>query len=197
MTDRNDDLFAAAREVTPGGVNSPVRAYGSVGGTPRFLASASGARVTDAAGVEYVDLVASWGPALLGHAHPEEQPSKAGAGHEHQGLREEVAAEKAPLGDPVELGLGHQAEHVRRNREIEDEGAEPPDPGLAEKARPPGKEPEEDHRKQRNDGLEDGGQGWVGSERPVWVSPQLETAAIWARALWQARPPGSSPRRIA
>jgi glutamate-1-semialdehyde 2,1-aminomutase len=48
-----------------------VRAYGSVGGTPRFLASARGAYVTDAAGDEYVDLVASWGPALLGHAHPE------------------------------------------------------------------------------------------------------------------------------
>lgn len=71
MTDRNDDLFSAARAVTPGGVNSPVRAYGSVGGTPRFLASARGATVTDAAGTEYVDLVASWGPALLGHAHPE------------------------------------------------------------------------------------------------------------------------------
>ena len=71
MTDRNDDLFSAARAVIPGGVNSPVRAYGSVGGTPRFLASARGARVTDAAGVEFVDLVASWGPALLGHAHPE------------------------------------------------------------------------------------------------------------------------------
>jgi len=71
MTDRNDDLFSAARAVTPGGVNSPVRAYGSVGGTPRFLASARGAYVTDAAGDEYVDLVASWGPALLGHAHPE------------------------------------------------------------------------------------------------------------------------------
>ena len=71
MTDRNDDLFSAARAVIPGGVNSPVRAYGSVGGTPRFLASASGARVTDAAGRAYVDLVASWGPALLGHAHPE------------------------------------------------------------------------------------------------------------------------------
>ncbi|WP_417509125.1 glutamate-1-semialdehyde 2,1-aminomutase [Microbacterium sp.] len=71
MTDRNDELFAAARAVTPGGVNSPVRAYGSVGGTPRFLASARGAYVTDAAGDEYVDLVASWGPALLGHAHPE------------------------------------------------------------------------------------------------------------------------------
>lgn len=71
MTDRNDELFARAREVIPGGVNSPVRAYGSVGGTPRFVASASGARITDAAGREYIDLVASWGPALLGHAHPE------------------------------------------------------------------------------------------------------------------------------
>ncbi|WCM55538.1 glutamate-1-semialdehyde 2,1-aminomutase [Microbacterium sp. EF45047] len=71
MTDRNDDLFDTARTVIPGGVNSPVRAYGSVGGTPRFLASARGARVTDAAGTEYIDLVASWGPALLGHAHPE------------------------------------------------------------------------------------------------------------------------------
>lgn len=71
MNDRNDDLFSAARAVTPGGVNSPVRAYGSVGGTPRFLASAKGAMVTDASGTEYVDLVASWGPALLGHAHPE------------------------------------------------------------------------------------------------------------------------------
>lgn len=71
MSDRNDDLFSAARAVTPGGVNSPVRAYGSVGGTPRFLASARGAYVTDAAGTDYVDLVASWGPALLGHAHPD------------------------------------------------------------------------------------------------------------------------------
>ncbi|GAA2079418.1 glutamate-1-semialdehyde 2,1-aminomutase [Microbacterium hatanonis] len=71
MTDRNDELFDRAREVIPGGVNSPVRAYGSVGGTPRFLASARGATVTDAAGREFVDLVASWGPALLGHAHPE------------------------------------------------------------------------------------------------------------------------------
>ncbi|MEV7694593.1 glutamate-1-semialdehyde 2,1-aminomutase [Microbacterium sp. NPDC089189] len=71
MSDRNDELFAHAREVIPGGVNSPVRAYGSVGGSPRFLASAQGPYVTDAAGTSYVDLVASWGPALLGHAHPE------------------------------------------------------------------------------------------------------------------------------
>ncbi|WP_411910646.1 glutamate-1-semialdehyde 2,1-aminomutase [Actinotalea sp. M2MS4P-6] len=55
----------------PGGVSSPVRAYGSVGGDPRFLASAHGPYVVDVAGREYVDLVASWGPAILGHAHPE------------------------------------------------------------------------------------------------------------------------------
>lgn len=54
----------------PGGVNSPVRAFGSVGGTPRFMVSAKGAYLTDADGAEYVDLVCSWGPALLGHAHP-------------------------------------------------------------------------------------------------------------------------------
>ncbi|HEX5333723.1 MAG TPA: glutamate-1-semialdehyde 2,1-aminomutase [Cellulomonas sp.] len=62
--------FERAQAIIPGGVNSPVRAYGSVGGTPRFLASARGAYVTDVDGREYVDLVGSWGPALLGHAHP-------------------------------------------------------------------------------------------------------------------------------
>ena len=66
----NAALFEAARAVIPGGVDSPVRAFGSVGGTPRFIASASGAHVTDAEGHRYVDLVGSWGPALLGHAHP-------------------------------------------------------------------------------------------------------------------------------
>jgi glutamate-1-semialdehyde 2,1-aminomutase len=64
-------LFDRARGLIPGGVNSPVRAFGSVGGTPRFLASASGPYVTDVDGHEYVDLVCSWGPAILGHAHPE------------------------------------------------------------------------------------------------------------------------------
>ena len=67
----NTSLFEAARAVISGGVDSPVRAFGSVGGTPRFIASASGAHVTDAEGRNYVDLVGSWGPALLGHAHPE------------------------------------------------------------------------------------------------------------------------------
>lgn len=67
----NAELFARAQGVIPGGVDSPVRAYGSVGGTPRFLVEASGPYVTDAEGRRYVDLVAGWGPALLGHAHPE------------------------------------------------------------------------------------------------------------------------------
>ncbi|MGC4110991.1 MAG: glutamate-1-semialdehyde 2,1-aminomutase [Nocardioides sp.] len=69
--DRSEALFARASAVTPGGVNSPVRAFRAVGGTPRFIASASGARLTDVDGQEYVDLVGSWGPMLLGHAHPE------------------------------------------------------------------------------------------------------------------------------
>ena len=67
----NAELFERAKHSIPGGVNSPVRAYGSVGGTPRFLVEAHGAYVTDADGHEYVDLVASWGPAILGHAHPD------------------------------------------------------------------------------------------------------------------------------
>ena len=65
------ELMARARAVTPGGVNSPVRAFHAVGGTPRFIASATGARLTDVDGNDYVDLIGSWGPMLLGHAHPE------------------------------------------------------------------------------------------------------------------------------
>ncbi|MGL5860394.1 MAG: aminotransferase class III-fold pyridoxal phosphate-dependent enzyme, partial [Phycicoccus sp.] len=63
-------LLARARVVTPGGVNSPVRAFRAVGGTPRFMASGQGAYLTDADGREYVDLVGSWGPMILGHRHP-------------------------------------------------------------------------------------------------------------------------------
>lgn len=64
-------LFERASVVTPGGVNSPVRAFNAVGGTPRFIRSAQGAWLTDVDGHEYVDLICSWGPMLLGHAHPE------------------------------------------------------------------------------------------------------------------------------
>ncbi|KIA60105.1 glutamate-1-semialdehyde 2,1-aminomutase [Nocardia vulneris] len=67
----NEIQFDRARQVIPGGVNSPVRAFRSVGGAPRFIVAAAGPYVTDVTGREYVDLVASWGPAVLGHAHPE------------------------------------------------------------------------------------------------------------------------------
>jgi glutamate-1-semialdehyde 2,1-aminomutase len=66
----SEALFARAKAVTPGGVNSPVRAFNAVGGTPRFMRSGHGAWLTDVDGREYVDLVCSWGPMLLGHAHP-------------------------------------------------------------------------------------------------------------------------------
>ena len=68
---QSDELFARARAVTPGGVNSPVRAFGAVGGTPVVMASGRGAYLTDVDGREYVDLVCSWGPMILGHAHPD------------------------------------------------------------------------------------------------------------------------------
>ena len=64
------ELFTRARALFPGGVNSPVRAWGAVGGTPRFVARGAGARVWDVDGNEFVDFVASWGTILLGHAHP-------------------------------------------------------------------------------------------------------------------------------
>ena len=64
------DLFDEARRYIPGGVNSPVRAFNAVGGTPVFLCRGSGARVEDVAGREYIDFVGSWGPLIAGHAHP-------------------------------------------------------------------------------------------------------------------------------
>jgi len=70
MTSRNDELFTAAQRVIPGGVNSPVRAFRSVGGTPRFFARGSGAQVWDVDGKAYIDYVGSWGPLILGHAYP-------------------------------------------------------------------------------------------------------------------------------
>jgi len=68
---RNSELFDRASKTIPGGVNSPVRAFRSVGGTPRFIQRAQGAHVWDADGKRYIDYVGSWGPAILGHAHPE------------------------------------------------------------------------------------------------------------------------------
>ncbi|APR03378.1 glutamate-1-semialdehyde 2,1-aminomutase [Thauera chlorobenzoica] len=70
MNSRNEALFQRAQRSIPGGVNSPVRAFRSVGGTPRFIERAEGARVWDADGKVYIDYVGSWGPAITGHAHP-------------------------------------------------------------------------------------------------------------------------------
>jgi glutamate-1-semialdehyde 2,1-aminomutase len=67
----SEDLFARALRVIPGGVNSPVRAFRAVGGTPLFMSRALGARIVDADGRSYIDYVGSWGPMILGHAHPE------------------------------------------------------------------------------------------------------------------------------
>lgn len=69
-TENSEALFARAREIVPGGVNSPVRAFGAVGGTPRFMTSGQGPYITDVDGNRYVDLVCSWGPMILGHRHP-------------------------------------------------------------------------------------------------------------------------------
>ena len=71
MTDsRNDELFARAQRTTPGGVNSPVRAFRQVGGVPRFVTRAKGPYFWDADDTRYIDYIGSWGPAILGHAHP-------------------------------------------------------------------------------------------------------------------------------
>jgi len=67
---KSAELFERAQQVIPGGVNSPVRAFRAVGGTPRFMVSGTGPYLTDADGNQYVDLVSSWGPMILGHAHP-------------------------------------------------------------------------------------------------------------------------------
>ncbi len=69
-TDRNAQLFERAQRSIPGGVNSPVRAFRAVGGTPRFISRAQGAYIFDAEGRRYIDYIGSWGPMILGHGHP-------------------------------------------------------------------------------------------------------------------------------
>ncbi|MCE5288083.1 MAG: glutamate-1-semialdehyde 2,1-aminomutase [Nocardiaceae bacterium] len=106
-TQRSAELFARANGIIPGGVNSPVRAFAAVGGTPRFIAKASGYTLTDADGNDLVDLVCSWGPMILGHAHPAvvEAVQKAAVGGLSFGapteaeivLAEEIARRVAPV----------------------------------------------------------------------------------------------------
>ncbi|MDB5848045.1 MAG: glutamate-semialdehyde--aminomutase, partial [Rhodoferax sp.] len=69
-TDLNQQLFTRAQKVIPGGVNSPVRAFKAVGGTPRFVQRAQGSYFWDANGTRYIDYIGSWGPMILGHGHP-------------------------------------------------------------------------------------------------------------------------------
>ncbi|MDR0959132.1 MAG: glutamate-1-semialdehyde 2,1-aminomutase [Propionibacteriaceae bacterium] len=102
MTITNYNAFERAQRVIPGGVNSPVRAFRSVGGDPRFIASAAGARITDVEGRDYVDLIGSWGPALLGHAHPHVVAAV-----------QEAAARGLSFGAPT-LGEVELAEEIRR-----------------------------------------------------------------------------------
>ncbi|MGW4033259.1 glutamate-1-semialdehyde 2,1-aminomutase [Streptomyces sp. NPDC004838] len=100
-------LFDRASVVTPGGVNSPVRAFRAVGGTPRFMVSGNGPYLTDADGREYVDLVCSWGPMILGHSHPAVREAVLAAvsrgtsfgtpGEDEVALAEEIVARIAPV----------------------------------------------------------------------------------------------------
>jgi glutamate-1-semialdehyde 2,1-aminomutase len=71
VSTKTEELFARAKTLLPGGVNSPVRAFKSVGGTPPFIARAAGSRIFDVEGKGYIDYVLSWGPMIVGHAHPE------------------------------------------------------------------------------------------------------------------------------
>ncbi|MFI9584872.1 glutamate-1-semialdehyde 2,1-aminomutase [Streptomyces sp. NPDC052236] len=108
----SQELFDRASLVTPGGVNSPVRAFRAVGGTPRFMVSGTGPYLTDADGREYVDLVCSWGPMILGHAHPAVIEAVQAAvargtsfgtpGEGEVALAEEIVARVAPV-DQVRL----------------------------------------------------------------------------------------------
>ncbi len=94
MFNNSKELFERSRRVIPGGVNSPVRAFQSVGGTPIFMREASGAYLWDADGNRYIDYVGSWGPAVLGHAHPEVVRAV-----------QERAAKGLSFGAPTELEL--------------------------------------------------------------------------------------------
>src|SRR5579883_699868 len=76
---KSEAIFEKAQKLIPGGVNSPVRAYRSVGGNPPFISRGNGSRIWDIDGNEYVDYVGSWGPLLLGHRHPDILRALAGA----------------------------------------------------------------------------------------------------------------------
>ncbi|HEX2193190.1 MAG TPA: aminotransferase class III-fold pyridoxal phosphate-dependent enzyme, partial [Acidimicrobiales bacterium] len=105
----NEELFARACGVLPGGVDSPVRAFGKVGGTPYLVTRASGAYVWDAEGRRYSDYVQSWGASILGHAHPKvveavQQAAADGTSYGAPTEREDLLARR----DPLPVGLGEE-----------------------------------------------------------------------------------------
>ena len=114
MRKKSEQLFAEGQKVIPGGVNSPVRAFKGVGGTPVFFARGKGALVWDVDGNEYVDYVGSWGPLLLGHAHPEV----------HAAIVEAAQAEREAQPLAEEEGV---AEEDSADDGAADDGGEPPD----------------------------------------------------------------------
>ena len=105
---RNDELFARAQRTIPAGVNSPVRAFRSVGGTPRFFTRGEGAYLWDADGTRYIDYVGSWGPAIVGHAHPEVVRAV-----------QQAAAQGLSFGAPTELEIALAEALVRRMPSLE------------------------------------------------------------------------------
>src|SRR5690348_11242249 len=105
---RNEELFARAQRTIPAGVNSPVRAFRSVGGTPRFFTRGDGAYLWDADGKRYIDYVGSWGPAIVGHAHP-------GVVRAVQ----ETAAHGLSFGAPTEIEIALAETLVRRMPSLE------------------------------------------------------------------------------
>ena len=118
-------LFERARAVTPGGVNSPVRAFRAVGGTPRFMVRGEGPYLYDADGREYVDLVCSWGPMILGHAHPRRRRGRDARPRERASpsarrprtrslLAEEIVAPGGARRAGAAGQLGHRGDDERR-----------------------------------------------------------------------------------
>ena len=105
---RNDELFARAQRTIPAGVNSPVRAFRSVGGTPRFFVRGEGPYAWDADGRRYVDYVGSWGPAIVGHAHPDVVRAV-----------QEAATRGLSFGAPTEIEIEMAETLVRRVPSIE------------------------------------------------------------------------------
>ena len=95
-TEQSKAWFDRAKTAIPGGVNSPVRAFNSVGGTPRFMVRGEGPHLWDADGNRYVDLVSSWGPMILGHAHPAVVEAARAAADSAAAARGQVVACRAP-----------------------------------------------------------------------------------------------------